>query len=242
MLTGPEPGLTRDSIAIGWNYNGQPVRLVDTAGMRRRKNISEKLEKVSVQESLRAIRLAHVVVLVIDAEGTLDKQDLTIAHHVVEEGRTLVIALNKWDAVKNKREKLQLTRERIGDSLSQVSGVPVVTLSALKGDGLTKLMDAVFKIYETWNKRISTGQLNRWLEDMEANHPPPITSNRRIKLRYMTQVKSRPPTFGLWVNKPLNLPDSYMRFLTNGMRELFGLEGVPIRWLLKKSENPYENK
>lgn len=242
MLTGPEPGLTRDSIAIGWNYNGQAVRLVDTAGMRRRKNISEKLEKVSVQESLRAIRLAHVVVLVVDAEGSLDKQDLTIAHHVVEEGRALVVVLNKWDAVKDKREKLKLTRERIEHSLSQISGVPIVTLSALKGDGLSKLMDAVLKIYETWNKRVSTGQLNRWLEDMEDNHPPPLTSGRRIKLRYMTQVKSRPPTFGLWVNKPINLPDSYMRFLTNGLRELFKLEGVPIRWLLKKSENPYENK
>lgn len=242
MLTGPEPGLTRDSIAVGWNYNDQPVRLVDTAGMRKRAKISQKLEKVSVQESLRAIRLAHVVVVVIDATGTLDKQDLTIAHHVVEEGRALVIALNKWDAVKDKREVLQHIKERVGDSLSQVAGVPVVTLSAMKGDGLDRLMDTVLRIYEVWNTRISTNQLNRWLEDMEANHPPPITSGRRIKLRYMTQVKSRPPTFALWVNKPINLPDSYQRFLTNGLRDLFKLQGVPIRWILKKSENPYEDK
>jgi GTP-binding protein len=242
MLTGPEPGLTRDSIAINWKYNEQPVRLVDTAGLRRRKNVTEKLEKMSGHESLRAIRLAHVVVLVVDAEGKIDKQDLTIAHHVVEEGRALVVAMNKWDAVKDKREKMQTIRERVESSLSQVADVPIVTLSALKGDGLNKLMDAVLGIYETWNKRISTNQLNRWLEDMEANHPPPITSGRRIKLRYMTQIKSRPPTFAMWVNKPINLPDSYQRFLTNGLREVFGLKGVPIRWILKKSENPYEGK
>ncbi len=242
MLTGPEPGLTRDSIAIGWNYEGQPVRLVDTAGLRRRKNVEEKLEKMSGHESLRAIRLANVVVLVVDASGTFDKQDLIIAHHVIEEGRALVVALNKWDAVKEKREMLTSVKERVASSLSQVAGVPVVTLSALKGDGLTKLMDAVLRIYGIWNKRVPTGPLNRWLEDMEANHPPPITSGRRIKLRYMTQLKSRPPTFGLWVNKPINLPDSYQRFLTNGLRDYFGLEGVPIRWILKKSDNPYEEK
>ena len=242
MLTGPEPGLTRDSIAINWSYDGQPVRLVDTAGMRRRKNVSAKLEKASVQESLRAIRLAHVVVLVVDAAGTIDKQDLIIAQHVVEEGRALVLAMNKWDAVKDKRDKMQHVRERVEDSLSQVSGLPIVTLSALKGDGLEKLMDAVMAIYETWNRRVTTGQLNRWLEDMEANHPPPITSGRRIKLRYITQLKSRPPTFALWVNKPVNLPDSYQRFLTNGLRDVFKLAGVPIRWILKKSDNPYEWK
>lgn len=242
MLTGPEPGLTRDSIAIGWQYDGRPVRLVDTAGLRRRAKVKERLEKLSGHESLRAIRLAHVVVLVVDASASLDKQDLIIGHHVVEEGRALVVVLNKWDAVKDKRATLKAMRERVEDSLSQVAGVPLITLSALKGDGLDKLMDAVFGIYETWNKRVSTGQLNRWLEDMEANHPPPITSGRRIKLRYMTQVKSRPPTFALWVNKPVNLPDSYQRFLTNGLRQVFKLEGVPIRWLLKKSENPYGGK
>jgi len=242
MLTGPEPGLTRDSIPIAWNYQGQPVRLVDTAGLRRRAKVKEKLEKMSGHESLRAIRLAHVVVLVIDGSQSFDKQDLTIGHHVVEEGRALVICVNKWDAVKNKRETLTAIRERAEDSLSQVKGIPIVTISALKGDGLTRLMDAVLGIYELWNKRVSTGQLNRWLEDMEANHPPPITSGRRIKLRYITQVKSRPPTFALWVNKPINLPDSYQRFLTNGLREVFGLQGVPLRLNLKKSENPYENR
>ncbi len=242
MLTGPEPGLTRDSIAIGWNYKGKPVRLVDTAGLRRRSRVSEKLEKMSGHESLRAIRLAHVVVLVVDAMGTLDKQDLVIAHHVMEEGRALVLALNKWDSVKDKRSTLKTMRERIEDSLAQAAGLPIITLSALKGDGTAKLMEAVSEIYATWNRRVSTGQLNRWLEDMEMNHPPPITSGRRIKLRYMTQIKTRPPTFALWVNKPVNLPDSYQRFLTHGLREQFHLQGVPIRWSLKKSGNPYDDK
>jgi GTP-binding protein len=242
MLTGPEPGLTRDAIPISWTYKGKPVRLVDTAGLRRRARVTEKLEKMSGHEALRAIRLAHVVILIVDAAQPLDKQDLTIAHHVVEEGRALVIAVNKWDAVKDKRAVMQIVQDRLERSLAQVAGLPVVMISALKGDGLNELMKAVMHIYEVWNKRVSTSKLNRWLEDMEANHPPPITSGRRIKLRYMTQVKSRPPTFSLWVNKPVNLPDSYQRFLTNGLREVFNLKGVPIRWQLKKSENPYDGK
>jgi GTP-binding protein len=144
--------------------------------------------------------------------------------------------------VKDKRAATRLVNEALEDSLAQITGVPVVTMSALKGEGLDQLMKAVLRIYDTWNKRVSTGKLNRWLEDMEANHPPPITAGRRIKLRYMTQIKSRPPTFQLWVNKPIALPDSYQRFLTNGLREMFGLEGVPIRWQLKKNENPYDKK
>ncbi len=242
MMTGPEPGLTRDSIPVQWSYNGQPMRLVDTAGLRRRSRISEGLEKMSAHESLRAIRLAHIVILVLDAAQAFDKQDLTIAHHVLEEGRALVIAINKWDTVKDKRAAMKIMRERTEESLSQAAGVPIVPISALKGDGLDKLMKAVIDIYATWNKRVSTGQLNRWLEDMEANHPPPITGGRRLKLRYMTQVKSRPPTFALWLNKPIDLPDSYQRFLTNGLREMFDLKGVPIRWHLKKSANPYADK
>jgi GTP-binding protein len=242
MLTGPEPGLTRDAIPIGWHYNDKPVRLVDTAGLRRRARVKEKLEKMSGHESLRAIRLANVVVLVIDALQPFDKQDLIIAHHVAEEGRALVIAVNKWDAVKEKRAVMKIIREKAEVSLAQVAGLPIVTLSALKGEGLDDLMKAVMHIYDVWNKRVTTGQLNRWLEDMETNHPPPITGGRRIKLRYMTQVKSRPPTFSLWVNKPIDLPESYQRFLTNGLRQVFKLEGVPIRWQLKKSANPFEGK
>jgi GTP-binding protein len=242
MLTGPEPGLTRDAIPIAWRYHDTPVRLVDTAGMRKRARISETLERMSVQESLRAIRLAQVVILVLDANQPFDKQDLTIAHHVIEEGRALIVALNKWDTIKDKKRVNQEIREKAEDSLAQVSGVPLVPICALKGDGLDNLMKAALRIYETWNIRISTGKLNRWLEDMEINHPPPITAGRRIKLRYMTQVKSRPPTFSLWVNKPIDLPDSYQRFLTHGLRDSFKLAGVPIRWQLKKSENPYEDK
>ncbi|MDD5586482.1 MAG: ribosome biogenesis GTPase Der [Alphaproteobacteria bacterium] len=242
LLTGPEPGLTRDAIHVEWEYKGQSIRLVDTAGLRRRARIEEKLEKMSAQETLRAIRLAHVVVLVLDAEQPFDKQDYTIAQHVVEEGRALVIAVNKWDAVKEKTAVSRMIRAKIEASLAQVAGVPLVPISALKGEGLDKLMREITRLYEVWNKRVSTGQLNRWLEGMEADHPPPIVSGRRVKLRYMTQVKSRPPTFALWVNKPVGLPESYVRFLTGGLRKTFGLEGVPIRWLLKKGENPYEGK
>ena len=242
MLTGPEPGLTRDAIPIAWEYRGKPVRLVDTAGMRRRVRITEALEKISVQETLRAIRLAHVVILVLDATQPFDKQDLTIARHVVEEGRALIVALNKWDLVADKKAVTRHIHEVADAALSQVSGLPLVPVCALKGEGLKDLMREAMRIYATWNLRISTGKLNRWLADMEDNHPPPITAGRRIKLRYITQVKSRPPTFSLWVNKPVDLPDSYQRFLTNGLREVFQLGGVPIRWQLKKSENPYEDK
>lgn len=242
MLTGPEPGLTRDSIQIGWEYGNRPVRLVDTAGLRRRARVTEKLEKASGHETLRSIRLAHVVVLMVDAAQALDKQDLTIARHVVDEGRALIVAVNKWDTVKDKRAKLKEVRETIEDSLAQIAGVPIITLSALNGTGLDVLMRNVFRIYDVWNTRVSTGKLNRWLEYMEDNHPPPITSGRRIKLRYITQVKSRPPTFLLWVNKPVDLPDSYQRFLTNGLREKFELQGVPIRWQLKKNANPFDEK
>lgn len=242
MLTGPEPGLTRDAIPIAWEYHGQPVRLVDTAGMRRRARITETLERMSVQETLRAIRLAHVVILVLDATQPFDKQELVIAHHVIEEGRALVVALNKWDLVEDKKLALRQIREKAEASLAQVEGLPLVEVCAIKGGGLKDLMRETMRMYENWNVRVSTGKLNRWLQDMEETHPPPITSGRRIKLRYMTQVKSRPPTFALWVNKPIELPESYQRFLTHGLRDTFNLKGVPIRWLLKKGENPYEDK
>ena len=242
VLTGPEPGLTRDSIPVKWEYNGHPIRLIDTAGLRRRSRVDDKLEHLSGKESLRAIRLAHVVVLVIDAEMPFDKQDYLIAQHVVEEGRALVIAVNKWDTIKEKAETMRMIKAKVEASLSQASGLPVLTMSALHGDGVEQLMKAVQKIYQTWNTRITTGQLNRWLEGMEASHPPPIIAGRRVKLRYMTQVKSRPPTFAMWVNKPVDLPESYTRFLTNGLRKTFKLEGVPIRWALRKGDNPYEDK
>jgi len=239
VLTGPEPGLTRDAIHVGWEYQGQPIRLVDTAGMRKRARVDERLERMSVQETLRAIRLAHVVVLVIDAEQPFDKQDYIIAQHVAEEGRALVIAINKWDMIKERKETMQFIQAKVEASLAQLSGVSLVPISALKGDGLNALMKAVTKTYETWNKRVSTGQLNRWFEGMIENNPPPIVGNGRIKPRYVTQMKSRPPTFVMCGNKLSHLPESYIRFLTNGLRRSFDLKGVPLRWILKKGENPF---
>lgn len=239
MLTGPEPGLTRDSIHVFYEYQGRPIRLVDTAGMRRRARIDERLEKMSVQESLRAIRLAHVVVLVIDADMPFDKQDYSIAQHVAEEGRGLVIAVNKWDTIKEKPQTLQMIQAKVEASLAQLSGVKIIPISALKGNGIGTLMRAVIKTYETWNLRVSTGKLNRWFAGMLADHPPPIVGGGRVKPRYITQMKGRPPTFGMWGNKLDKLPESYIRFLTNGLRRAFELQGVPIRWVLKKGDNPY---
>ncbi|MDX9690162.1 MAG: ribosome biogenesis GTPase Der [Alphaproteobacteria bacterium] len=240
MLTGPEPGLTRDAIHINFDYKGQPVRLVDTAGMRRRARVDEALEKMSVKESLRAIRLAHVVILVLDAEMPFDKQDYTIAQHVAKEGRGLVIAVNKWDKVKDRQAVIRMIQAKVEASLAQLAGVRIIPISAKKGDGLDQLMDAVFKTYEKWNVRLSTGQLNRWFEGMVASHPPPIVGGGRVKPRYITQMKGRPPTFGMWGNKLGDLPESYLRFLTNGLRKGFNMQGVPIRWVLKKGENPYD--
>lgn len=242
MLTGPEAGLTRDAIHIQWEHEGKPVRLVDTAGMRRRARINETLEKISVKESLRAIRLAHVVILVIDADMPFDKQDYTIAQHVAEEGRALVIAVNKWDAIKHREETLKLIEMKVESSLAQLAGVSFVPISALKERNLDKLMDAVTNIYKLWNDRVPTGQLNRWFEGTIGSHPPPIVGGRRIKPRFITQMKSRPPTFVMSGNKLTDLPESYKRFLTNGLRKTFGLYGVPIRWILKTSDNPYKDK
>lgn len=242
LLTGPEPGLTRDAVQIAWEYHGKPVRLVDTAGMRKRARVEAKLEKMSVQETLRAIRLAHVVVLVVDATQALEKQDVLIAEHVAEEGRALVVALNKWDLITDKAACLKQTQYRLSHVMAQVAGVPMVPLSAQRKSGLNELMRAVQHSYAIWNKRIGTSPLNRWLAELVAHHPPPIVSGRRVKLRYMTQLKARPPTFALWGNKLDDLPDSYLRYLTNHLRESFDLHGVPIRWQRKTGDNPYDKK
>ncbi|MDD3370491.1 MAG: ribosome biogenesis GTPase Der [Alphaproteobacteria bacterium] len=242
VLTGPEPGLTRDAIPIAWRHGGKPVRLVDTAGMRRRARVTETLERMSVQETLRAIRLAHIAILVLDATQPFDKQDLIIARHIVEEGRVLIVALNKWDLVEDKKLITRQILEKAKVSLAQAENVPLVPVCAVSGDGLETLIKEAMRLYDKWNLRISTGKLNRWLQDMEESHPPPIVGGRRIKLRYVTQIKSRPPSFSLWVNKPVDLPESYLRFLTHGLRKTFDLPGIPIRWQVKKSENPYEEK
>ncbi len=240
VLTSPEAGTTRDSIAVDFEHGGRALRLVDTAGLRRRARVSERVEQMAVDDALRAIRLAHVVILVLDAEAVLDKQDLTIARWVLEEGRALVIAINKWDAVADRKASLQRLSDRLQTSLPQVVGIPTVTISALRGQRLDALLDAVLNIYDVWNRRVSTGQLNRWLEAMRSAHAPPLAAGRTNKLRYMTQVKARPPTFALFLSQPDELPDSYQRYLVNGLRQPFGLQGVPIRLLLRGGgKNPY---
>jgi len=240
MLTGPEAGLTRDSITSEWEHGGRVIRLVDTAGLRRRANISDSLEKMSVSNTIEALRMAHVVVLVMDANAILDKQDLTIARLVLEEGRALVIAVNKWDVVEDRKGAMERLQDRLQTSLPQVKGVPTVTMSALNGRGTEKLMDAVVDIYNTWNRRVPTARLNRWLAEATEKHPSPaVHGGRRIRLRYMTQARTRPPTFAVFTQRADELPDSYVRYLVNGLREAFDLYGVPIRFALRKRFNPY---
>ena len=241
MLTGPEAGITRDSISVDWKWKGQPVKLFDTAGMRKRSRVSEKLEKLSVHDGLRAVRFAEVVVLVLDAMQSFEKQDLQIADLAVREGRALVIAINKWDLVQDRQAALKVLREQCDRLLPQIKGVPLVTISGLTGRGLDTLMSSVFDLYAIWNRRIATAQLNRWLEEMISRHSPPAVSGRRLKLRYATQAKSRPPTFVVFCSRPDDLPTAYTRYLTNGLREHFDIPGVPIRLLVRKGKNPYVN-
>jgi GTP-binding protein len=239
MVTGPEPGITRDAVPVDWEWKGRPVRLVDTAGLRRRANVTKKLERLSVVETERAIRLAEVVVLVLDATVMAERQDLAIARQVVEEGRALVIAANKWDLVDDPQAALRRLRDRLEKSLPQVKGVATVTISALTGRNLDRLLAAVFAAYETWNRRVATGALNRWMEELVARHPPPAVSGRRLRLRYITQAKARPPTFILFASRPNEIPASYLRYLENGLREAFDLPGVPLRLIPRGGKNPY---
>ncbi|MHA1565224.1 MAG: ribosome biogenesis GTPase Der [Alphaproteobacteria bacterium] len=243
MLTGPEAGITRDAISVRWQHEGREIVLVDTAGLRRRARVEAKLEKLSGADSLRAIRFAQVVVVLLDATVMLERQDLTIARYVAEEGRALVVAANKWDMVEDRAEAVLRLRERLETSLPQLKGVPVVTLSALNRGNLTGLMAAAGTAYEIWNKRIPTAALNNWLRSATERHPPPLASNkRRIKLRYVTQAKARPPRFILFTSQPDGMPDSYLRYLENDLRETFDLPGTPIRIMMRKGENPYEPK
>src|SRR5580700_1786127 len=239
LLTGPEPGITRDAIALEWQWHGRPIRLVDTAGLRRRARVEDALERLSVADTLRTIRFAGTVVLVLDALAPFEKQDLTIANLVAEEGRALVIAANKWDAVANKAAALKGLRDRIAASLAQLSGVALVPISGLAGTGFDALMKAVVATDAVWNKRVPTPALNRWLAAIQQHHPPPLVGPRRLKLRYMTQANTRPPTFALFASKPGELPDSYRRYLVNALRQDFDLPGTPIRLMLRKGANPY---
>jgi len=242
LLTGPEAGITRDAIAVDWSYRGRTLRLIDTAGLRRRARATEKVEKLSAADTRRAIDFAQVVILLIDAGMPMEKQDLTIARQVIDEGRALVIAVNKWDACADRKAAMQAVRDRLTRSLPQVQGVPVVTLSALRGQNLDRLMRAVFAAYEVWNRRVPTAALNRWLGEITAAHPPPAPGGRRLRLRYMTQAKTRPPGFILFCSRPQALPDSYLRYLENALRRDFDLPGTPIRMSLRKGENPYAER
>ena len=243
VLVGPEAGITRDSILVPWEWEGRVINLVDTAGIRRRSRVTEKLEKLAVGDSLRSIQYAEVVVLMLDATIPFEKQDLALADLVEREGRALVIAVNKWDLIEDKNETLKMLREECDRLLPQLRGVPLVTLSGLTGKNIDKLMDAIFAIERSWNSHVSTARLNRWLAGMVDGHPPPAVSGRRLKLRYMTQAKTRPPSFILFASRPDVLPMAYQRYLVNGLREAFNIKGTPIRlWVRGGSENPYNDK
>jgi GTP-binding protein len=242
MLTGEEAGITRDAISLDWQWQGRPVKLWDTAGIRRKSRVTGKIEKLAVADALRAIRFADAVIVLVDASEEIERQDLTLADLVAQEGRAPVIALSKWDLVKNKQKRLNDVASDLEDVLPEIRGVPVVTLSALQERGFDKLMEAVFATVEKWNSRISTGQLNRWLESMIERNPPPAPGGRRIKIRYATQVKSRPPTIALFGNQLDHLPESYMRYLMNGLRRDFELWGVPIRFHRRAGKNPYDRE
>jgi GTP-binding protein len=246
VLTGPEAGITRDSIRVEWQWRNRKVRLIDTAGMRRRSRIDAKLEAASVADTLDAIRLADVVVVVLDAADMMEKQDLAVAGRVIEEGRALVIAVNKTDLLADDRREANKAWRRLSDrleaSFAQVKDVPIVGFSALNGHGIERLMPKVFETYDIWNKRVPTPKLNRWLREMETLHPPPLAHGRRIRLRFMTQIKIRPPTFILSVSQPQELGDDYLRYLINRLRGDFGLPGVPIRLTMRKPKNPYAGR
>ena len=239
LLTGPEAGITRDAIEVPFNIDGRELVLIDTAGMRRRARINEDLEKQMVDDALSAIRFSHVCILCIDARQPLNKQDLSIARLVTEEGRGLVIAANMWDDTENKNEVREELGYRLDQSLGQVRGVPLMTISALRGSGVSKMMDAAFDIYKRWNIRLSTSRVNRWLEGMLEAHPTPLVQGRRLRIRYATQIKTRPPTFALFVSRPADLPEHYLRYLASGLRQDFDMDGLPIRLLMRKSSNPY---
>ncbi len=241
VMTGPEAGITRDSIMVEFEFEGHRFKLVDTAGMRRKANVTGKMEKLAVADSLYAIQYAHVVILVIDAEAPLEKQDNTIAALIEQEGRAMVLAVNKWDTVGDKPAYLKGITQRLDMVLPQVKGIPVVPISAETGYNIDKLLKECFRAYALWNREFGTGELNRWLEAALEIHTPPLVKSRRIKIRYMTQKCARPPSFILFSNTS-EIPESYLRYLVNSMREHFHLPGVPIRIKIRKNENPYSGK
>ena len=242
LLTGPEAGITRDSISIDWQWQDRKITLWDTAGLRRKARVREKLEKLSVADALRAVKFAEVVILLIDATCPFEKQDLQLADLVSSEGRGLVIAVNKWDLVRDKRERRADLEEKLGRLLPQWRGAPLVMLSASTGKGIGQIMPAVMKVYTDWNRRIGTGELNRWFEWALERHTPPAVQGRRVRLRYVTQARSRPPTFVAFGTRLDALPKSYVRYLVNDLRESFGLHAAPVRFQLRQGKNPYADK
>ena len=243
LLTGPEAGITRDAITLPFVWREQNYQLVDTAGIRRQARVTDKVERLMVGDAQRAIQFARVCILMLDARQPPHRQDMVIARQITDEGRALVIAANMWDDVADKQAAMQRINDRLETSLAQVRGVPVVPVSGLYGRGLDRLMQTVDDVHRLWNTRISTGRLNRWLEPMLEAHPPPMSQGRRLRIRYMTQVRTRPPTFALFASRPVDLPESYLRYLIRGLRADFSLSGIPVRMLLRKgSENPYAPK
>lgn len=244
LLTGPEAGITRDAISTNLDWGGVPFRIWDTAGMRKRAKVQEKLEKLSVSDGLRAVKFSEVVVVLLDGQIPFESQDLRIADLAEREGRGVVIAVNKWDLEDEKQAKLAELKEQCARLLPQLRGVPLITVSARTGRGLDRLRDAILQVYETWNARVTTAKLNRWLEGMLSAHPPPAPGGRRIRLRYMTQARTRPPSFVVMCSAPELMPDAYSRYLVNGLREDFGLAGTPIRLFMRSQadKNPYKAK
>jgi GTP-binding protein len=239
MITGPEAGITRDSIAVEWEWQGRPVRLIDTAGLRRRTKVDDKLEHMSAADTQRAIDFAEVVVLLLDATRGLEAQDLRIASQVLEEGRALIIAINKWDIADSPPQLFQGIRTALEDGLSQVKGLPVMTVSGFTGRGIDQLIEAAFATREAWSRRVGTGELNRWFERALEANPPPAPGGKRIKLRYLTQARTRPPTFILFGTRVDQLPESYLRYIVNGIRRDLGFGAVPVRMNVRAPKNPF---
>lgn len=245
VMTGPEAGITRDAIAVDWDYQGHKIKLVDTAGLRKKAQAASgrgagDIERMAIEDTQRAIRLAQVCILVVDAATMMEKQDLQIADHILSEGRAMVIAVNKWDAVKNKEEAIELLQYKLETSLAQVRNLPVVTISALHGKNMEALMDKVLSAYATWNRRAKTGNLNRWLAARESQNPAPLVNGRPNRLKYIAQINTRPPTFALWVSNAQKLPGAYRRYILNALRDDFDLPGIPVRLLVRASKNPFD--
>jgi GTP-binding protein len=242
MITGPEAGITRDSVSLDWQWNGRAVRLVDTAGLRKRAKVEDKLERLSVADTHRAIDYAEVVALLLDATRGLEVQDLKIAAQVIEEGRALIIALNKWDIAENASALFNGVKAALAEGLAQLRDVPVLTVSAKTGKGIDTMLKVAFELREAWSRRVPTGELNRWFEDAIAANPPPAAKGQRIKLRYITQVKTRPPSFAVFGNRTEELPESYRRYLVNALRRDLGLGAVPLRLNFRGRSNPFDRE